>query len=49
MVLVKSNTTEGAAEAAEIDELRAKNFTTEEIREKQASLAKVKSLMFYGK
>jgi U3 small nucleolar RNA-associated protein 14 len=48
MVLVKSNINEEAANAAEIEELKSRNFTSDEIREKQASLAKVKSLMFYG-
>ena len=48
MVLVKANMSEDVVNAAEIEELQSRNFTPDEIREKQASLAKVKSLMFYG-
>ena len=47
MVLIKTGMTEKAVDDAEQDELRARSMTPEEIREKQAALAKVKALMFY--
>ena len=47
MVLIKTGMTEKAVDDAEQDELRARSMTPEEIREKQAALAKVKALMLY--
>lgn len=48
MVLLKNGTaTDKDMEQREIDALQGKNLSIEEIREKQAELAKVKALMFY--
>lgn len=47
MVLVKSGGTDKEAEKREIDELGARSLSMEEIRQKQADLAKVKARMFY--
>jgi U3 small nucleolar RNA-associated protein 14 len=47
MVLVKHGATDEEAERREIDELQGRNLSMQEIREKQADLAKVKALMFY--
>eukprot|EP00605_Chrysophyceae_sp_TOSAG23-4_P000545 GSChrysophyteH1.ASY1.ANO1.614.1 assembled CDS len=47
MVLVKSGATEEAAEAAEEDELGARNLSVEELRQRQADLAKTRALLFY--
>lgn len=47
MVLVKHGTSDKAADQIESDELGARSLTTEEVRERQAELAKVKALMFY--
>jgi len=47
MVLLKSGGTEKATQESELEELRGSGLTPQELREKQASLAKVKALMFY--
>eukprot|EP01034_Spumella_vulgaris_P021398 gene21398-27428_t len=47
MILVKHGTSDQAADQIETDELGSRDITPEEIREKQAELAKVKALMFY--
>jgi U3 small nucleolar RNA-associated protein 14 len=47
MILVKHGTSDAAADQIETDELGSRNISPEEIREKQAELAKVKALMFY--
>ena len=47
MVLVKNGANDQDAEQREIDELQGRNMSLQEIREKQAELAKVKALMFY--
>ncbi len=47
MVLVRHGTSDDAANQIETDELGARNMSPEEIRERQAELAKVKALMFY--
>jgi U3 small nucleolar RNA-associated protein 14 len=47
MILVKHGTSDQAADQIETDELGSRNISPEEIREKQAELAKVKALMFY--
>jgi U3 small nucleolar RNA-associated protein 14 len=47
MVLVKHGATDQDAEQREVDELQGRNMSLQEIREKQAELAKVKALMFY--
>ena len=48
MVLVQhGGATDADAEQKEIDELQGRNLSMQEIREKQAELAKVKALMFY--
>jgi U3 small nucleolar RNA-associated protein 14 len=47
MVLVKHGATDEDAEQREVDELQGRNMSMQEIREKQAELAKVKALMFY--
>lgn len=47
MVLVQHGATDESNEQNEIDELQGRNLSLQEIREKQAELAKVKALMFY--
>lgn len=47
MVLVKHGTSDQAADQIESDELAARKLSPEEVRERQAELAKVKALMFY--
>ncbi len=47
MVLVKTGTSESEAAANEVDELSARHMSLEEIKEKQADIAKAKALMFY--
>lgn len=47
MVLVKHGANDEDAEQREVDELQGRNMSLQEIREKQAELAKVKALMFY--
>lgn len=47
MILLKSGGIEKTAHENELEELRGSGLTPQEIREKQASLAKVKALMFY--
>lgn len=47
MILVKTGATDDLAEKREEDELGSRNFSIEEMRERQAELAKVKALMFY--
>jgi len=48
MILVKSNThSDEAISKQEVDELGERNLSTEEIKERQAELGKVKSLLFY--
>jgi U3 small nucleolar RNA-associated protein 14 len=47
MVLFKTSATEATAAKVEEDELLARGQTLEEIRQKQAELAKVKARMFY--
>lgn len=47
MVLLKTNSTDSLVQGNEVDELRAQNLSPQQIRNKQASLAKVKALMFY--
>lgn len=47
MVLLKSGGNEKATHDAELEELRGSGLTPQELREKQAALAKVKALMFY--
>ena len=47
MILVKTGATDAQAEAREEDELGSRNFSEEEMKERQAELSKVKALMFY--
>ena len=47
MILVKTGATDDLAEKKEEDELGSRNFSIEEMKERQAELAKVKALMFY--
>jgi U3 small nucleolar RNA-associated protein 14 len=47
MVLVQHGATDQDTEQREVDELQGRNMSMQEIREKQAELAKVKALMFY--
>ncbi len=47
MILVKQGTSDQAADQIESDELGSRNISPEEVRERQAELAKVKALMFY--
>ena len=47
MVLIKTQGTDDAVDAREVDELKRGNLSMKEIREKQTELAKVKALMFY--
>eukprot|EP01032_Pedospumella_encystans_P020791 gene20791-23615_t len=47
MVLVKHGANDQDAAQREVDELQGRNMSLQEIREKQAELAKVKALMFY--
>lgn len=48
MILVKSNThSDAAISKQEVDELGERNLTAEEIKQRQAELGKVKSLLFY--
>lgn len=47
MILVKTGATDELAEKREEDELGSRNFSVEEMKERQAELAKVKALMFY--
>ena len=47
MVLVKTGATEAQATSAEDDELGARNLTIEELRSRQADLAKTRALLFY--
>jgi U3 small nucleolar RNA-associated protein 14 len=47
MILVQTGATDELAEKREEDELGSRNFSVEEMKERQAELAKVKALMFY--
>lgn len=47
MVLVQSGATESAMEQKEVEMLQARNISLEEIKQRQADLAKVNALMFY--
>ena len=47
MILVKTGATDAQAEEREEDELGSRNFSVEEMKERQAELSKVKALMFY--
>lgn len=47
MILVKNGANDEDAAQREVDELQGRNMSLQEIREKQAELAKVKALMFY--
>ena len=47
MILVKTGATDELAEQREEDELGSRNFSIEEMKERQAELSKVKALMFY--
>jgi U3 small nucleolar RNA-associated protein 14 len=47
MVLIKCNATDETAEKAEVDQLKGKDMDMDEIRQKQAELAKVRALLFY--
>lgn len=47
MVLVQSGVTESAMEQKEVELLQARNISLDEIKQRQADLAKVNALMFY--
>ena len=47
MILVKTGATDDLAAKKEEDELGSRTFSVEEMKERQAELAKVKALMFY--
>lgn len=47
MILVKTGATDDLAAKREEDELGSRTFSVEEMKERQAELAKVKALMFY--
>jgi U3 small nucleolar RNA-associated protein 14 len=47
MILVSTGATDEQAEQREEDELGSRNFSVEELKERQAELSKVKALMFY--
>ena len=47
MILIQTGATDAQAEEREEDELGSRNFSVEEMKERQAELSKVKALMFY--
>jgi hypothetical protein len=47
LLILTGSATEASLEQRENDELEARNFDPEEIKERQAELAKVKALLFY--